>query len=439
MDDKNKPELNPEQDINSFDAEPPTHTGFSMPDHIAQSTEQPVTTPTVTQAPESISEKPTSEPAVGSVVKQNSNSVPATPAMSVSASEPVVPVQPSGSPVQPPAEVSTAPKKSKKGLLIGAIIAIVIVVLFGGAALAYNFWYQNPDKVITDAIINASKAKSVVFNGTIDTSGDQKVKVVFDGNAKDGSGLMNVKLTVDSEGKTITIEGSALIGKDKALYIKVKDAKKLVTNVLGTYASAFDDIVAKIDNKWVKVTPDDLTEYSTQAKDTTNCVDKAYASFKDDKDATKEVTDVFKANRFIVVSKELPSQNGSLGYEIKIDESKTESFAKAFMKTKIYKQLHDCDAETFTDQYTAPTKSSDKSTEPTVQLWVSRFGHEFTKITSDSDTDGTKAHFDLQTVFNKDVSNDTPTEFVTVNELKRDIEALFSTAGDANSSSDTSY
>lgn len=443
MDDTNKPKLDPEQQVDSFDTEPPTNTEYTMPDPISQSTpdesvpaETPVAspvTPTSTPSPAAVS---VSEPAAAPAVD-----IAATPASETTAPAPVattplavpteavVPVVATTTSLAGDPAAPTPPKKSKKGILIGGIIAIVAVLLFGGAALAYNFWYQNPDKVITDAIINASKAKSVVFNGVIDVTGDQKVKVTFDGNTIDKNGQINIKATFTTSGKEVTIEGSGLVDKDNNIYIKVKDAKKLITEALGTYASAFDDIIAKIDNKWVKITTDDLSEYSTEARDAKKCVDEAYAKFKDDKAAINEVTDVFQKNRFIVVSKQLPSQNGSLGYEITVDESKTESFAKAFMETKIYKQLHECDSETFTDTYTPPTSTpEDKNStpDPTVQLWVSRFGHEITKVTSDLDHDGTKTHFDLQTVFNKQVPVNAPTEFVTIDELKNDIEALFS-------------
>lgn len=340
----------------------------------------------------------------------------------------VAPVQPS-SPV--PDEVTTQPldepvppKKSKKSSTIAAIIAGVMVVLFAGTALAYNYWYQNPNKVVTDALINASTAKSVVFTGIIDVTGDQKVKIEFNGSGEQSGGLMNVKAIFNAGGKQVTVEGAALVDKNSNIYIKIKDAKALVTNALGGYETAFDDIVAKIDNKWVKITTDDLSEYSTETKNVKKCIDEAYAKFKDDKAAIAEVTNAYKANQFIIIGKTLPSQNGSLGYEITFDDAKSESFARAFMQTTIYKQLHGCDSEAFPSTY-EPSNDKPVDNEGTTQLWVSRFGHEITKFVTDVDNDGTKTHVSIETLFNKRVTIDVPTEFVTVDELKQDIENLY--------------
>lgn len=339
-----------------------------------------------------------------------------------------VPVQPLPTvPVEAVAQPSNAPvppKKSKKGIIIAAIIAGVMVVLFAGTALAYNYWYQNPNKVVTDALINASTAKSVVFTGIIDVTGDQKVKIEFNGSGEQSSGLMNVKATFNAGGKQVTVEGAALVDKNSNIYIKIKDAKALVTNALGGYETAFDDIVTKIDNKWVKITTDDLSEYSTETKNVKKCIDEAYAKFKDDKAAIAEVTNAYKANQFIVIGKTLPSQNGSLGYEITFDDAKSESFARAFTQTTIYKQLHECDSESFPATY-KPSNDKPVDNEGTTQLWVSRFGHEITKFVTDVDNDGTKTHVSIETLFNKRVTIDVPTEFVTVDELKQDIENLY--------------
>lgn len=323
-----------------------------------------------------------------------------------------------------PSDAPVPPKKSKKSIIIAVIIAGVMVILFAGAALAYNFWYQNPNKVVTDAIMNASTAKSVIFTGIIDVTGDQKVKIEFNGSGKDSGGLMNVKATFSVSSRQVIVDGAALVDQHSNLYIKIKDAKALVTSALGGYGTAFDDIVTKIDNKWVKITTDDLSEYSTETKNVKKCIDETYAKFKDDKAAISEVTNVYKANQFIVIGKTLPSQNGSLGYEITFDDAKSKSFASAFTQTTIYKQLHECDSESFPATY-KPSNDTPVDNEGTTQVWVSRFGHEITKFVTDVDNDGTKTHVSIETLFNKQVTIDTPTEFVTVDELKQDIENLY--------------
>ncbi len=408
MDDiTNKPVPDPNQPVQGFDSEPSTFAA------------QPVVSP--------VEVEPVSQPVVVPIPAI----LPVKPAQLMQSEQP----QSVYSPFD--AQSSGPPKKPKKSLIIGAIITAVLVVLIGTGALAYNFWYQNPDRVVVDGIINATKSKTVVFNGIVDVSGGTKVKVEFDGQSKDNTGLTNVKATFDAGGKTITVDGSGLVDKDSNIYLKVKNLKKLVTDIGGTpgSVSSLDAIINKIDNKWLKITTSDIGDYSAGVKEIKKCVDDTYTKFKDDKQAINEVADIFKQNRFIVVNKELPSQNGSLGYEIKIDGDKYQSFSKAFITTKIYKQLHDCDSKTFPDTYAPPAKTDDKSPTPTVVLWINRWGHDITKVTSDLDQDGTKAHFDLSTTFNKTVTVDAPTEFVTIEQLKKDITSLFSAAAEADTNS----
>lgn len=70
------------------------------------------------------------------------------------------------------------PKKSKKGLMIGLIIVGVLAVLGGGLVSAYTFWYSNPNKVVSDALINTITAKTSIYAGNINVDSDNtKVRV----------------------------------------------------------------------------------------------------------------------------------------------------------------------------------------------------------------------------------------------------------------------
>ncbi|MEO5949977.1 MAG: hypothetical protein ABIQ04_00865 [Candidatus Saccharimonadales bacterium] len=424
MDDTNKPNFNEDPSDQSLDAEPST-VSFN-------------TTPVEQNAPYQAPDVAT--PAAAPFQPASTTVVPVAPAEVAQPSQPVPTVQPAQAPTQsafgnssfasapsPLNTVSTLPpKKSKKGLIIGGIIAAVAIVLIGTGVLAYNFWFQNPDKVIVDSIINASKAKTTMLSGLIKTTGQDKVSVVFDAQTKDSSGLLNVKVTFNSDGKDITVEGSGIVDKDNNLYIKIKNVKQLVDQAIGAEVSvpSIDALIAKVDNKWIKITTDDIGSYNEDAKKAKKCIDDTYAKFKDDNAAISEVTDIFQKNRFVVVSKELPSENGSLGYEITFDQAKVDSFGKAAVNTKIYKQLHDCDPASFPSDYTPSTATDSKGTSK-AQLWISRWGHEITKFTADDDSDGTKTHVELSPVFNKSVTIDTPKDFVTFEELKNDISNLF--------------
>lgn len=338
--------------------------------------------------------------------------------------QPSLPARPiDDSAEMPPGPVtSDPPKKSKKRFVFAAIVAGAALLLFAGGVAAYNYLYQSPDKVVTDAIINASRAQSVIFTGLLDTTGNQKVKIEVNGGIKDTGGLMNAKATFKAGGKVVTVEGAAIVDANNTLYVKVKNAKSIVTNTLGGYATAFDAIITKIDNKWVKISTDNFSEYSANAKKTKQCIDQTVTKFKGDTAAIAQVTDAYKANQFIVITKQLPSRDGSLGYELTFDDTKTAAFMKAFMQTSIYKHLHTCDGSMFPDTYTPQSNTGAK---PVIQLWISRFGHEITELVTDINNGKSTTHIAIQTLFNKQVTVEAPTEFVTIDELQQDINELY--------------
>jgi len=62
--------------------------------------------------------------------------------------------------------------------MIGLIIVGVLAVLGGGLVSAYTFWYSNPNKVVSDALINTITAKTSIYAGNINVDSDNtKVRV----------------------------------------------------------------------------------------------------------------------------------------------------------------------------------------------------------------------------------------------------------------------
>ena len=81
---------------------------------------------------------------------------------------------------------------NRKHTILVAVIAVVIVVLFGGTALAYKVWYQAPSKVLSDASINFISAQSMTYTGSLNvTSGTTKLALAMDGGGSGSTASMN--------------------------------------------------------------------------------------------------------------------------------------------------------------------------------------------------------------------------------------------------------
>lgn len=329
-----------------------------------------------------------------------------------------------------PAPIAPLPvRRRNKKLIIGIIVAAVVVILGVGSVLAYNLWYQNPDKVVVDSLMNALKAKTVTFTGSLNTTRDaDKMTFEVDGVTGQAGGSVNVKASFNIEGESIALNGSGLIDKDGNLYFKVKNVKDIVKSLRDTVPpesqSIFDQLIAKVDDRWVKISADDMKQFSEDTGTAQKCFSETFKKFENDKAATNEITTIYKKNKFITVEQNLGVKDGSLGYTIKANDEAAKGFAKEFKNTKIFKSLQDCDPSFTVDEDKAVDSDKKDADEMHMELWISQWSHEITKFNGKDETGPEKGTFVFEPVFNKAVNVTVPEKSVTLNELKAEIEEL---------------
>lgn len=368
------------------------------------------------------------------------SSEPVAPAPEVPVT-PTPPVTPGFNPINP-VPASPAPKKSRKGLIITLVAAGVVALLVGGSALAYNFWYQNPNKVVTDALVNALAAKTMSATGVVDMkSKDYSMKLELSAkNSLEARSQLAAKVTFSSKDVDITVDGEAIYGTDGDIYLKLKDAAKLAASLEeqsnGQLSlKAFDGIIKKIDNKWVKIGKEDLGDVNKEYEKAQQCV--ADISKKLDSDSSfrstveKETRELYKSHPFIVIDKKLGSKTvngqGSLGYSLDGSTKEAKAFVSGFGKTELGKKFTECNKDiNFEDIAKSFEEQESKSNgTATAELWVSRFGHTITEFNIKGEDDGTKTSMVFNPQFNKNDKVEVPSDFVPFSELKKDIENLF--------------
>ena len=336
-----------------------------------------------------------------------------------------------------PAAPTVAPKSSKKkAWIIGGIIAGVLALLGGGAALAYNVWYQNPEKVVYDALLGSFKAKSGTIDGDLTVKTDEAtINLAFDSKVKNNDGSINVKATiegdVDGEKLTVAVNGSAVV-KEDTVYFKLDGVQKAVDDIAKTTGQEvpgyIEPIIKKVDGQWISVKPSDYEDISEETSKQQECIQDTFKALNTDDAMRDEVTNLYIDNKVIVVKEKIGSKSingvGSLGYKVEVSKDATEAFVRGLDETKFGKALKGCD-DSFNFKEAADAirdTKDDGMGNITIELWASRFGHQLTQVTVAGKEDDTVVNLVLNPTYTDDVSIDAPEDTISMKQLISDIE-----------------
>jgi hypothetical protein len=316
--------------------------------------------------------------------------------------------------------------RRKNGHLIPLIAAAVLLLIAG---LVYVYWYQNPQKVASDAVVHALHAKSATYTGTITTTGLNKMVVTLYGGVVTDGGTVNAKRAYQAGGKAYTLDGNGILDKKNDLYFKVQNIDSLVNNyrraIPADSRAMFDQIIDKIDDKWVKVSSSDLKNFNPDLVKTQECFSDALKEMQNDETVRTELISTYQKHPFITIDRTLGAKNGSLGYSLKSDSKVEESFNQAFKNTAYYKTLVKCDSR-------LASKNGDQTkgitdtliNKGTTEIWISRWSHQITKVTFKQEDTKSTTNVSLEPKFNHAVAIVTPKQSTTAQQLQQDIQSL---------------
>lgn len=398
-----------------------------------QNTTDPITNDSVTveSIPQNISEQWFVPPQPITLVEPVTAVVPVLP---------VPPIEPTDASHDTP-----SPKHIKRKLLfIGALIAGVFIVLGGSSAAAYTFWYQNPDKVLGDAFVQAIRSKTVSYTGSFEYQSKEatstnfipsKLTMTVDGKRTSLDGAMNVNLIMKINEKDLSLSGSGMYDKDANLYFKINNVRTVLESFFGggTIPKSYDDLIAKVDGNWIKISADDTKQFSPEYAKTQTCIGSTSKQFENDQEATKQIIELYSANKFIVIKDSLGNKDGSLGYLIEGDKVKLKGFVKGLSDTKLLKALQKCDAniklnenDLFPQEATTPSTGTSTSR---FEVWVSQFGHQITKLTIAAEDKNGKTNIIVEPMFNHAVIITPPLQSISLRDLQASINHAFGSSG----------
>lgn len=329
-----------------------------------------------------------------------------------------------------PASAPATPVKKRNGLVISLVIAALVLL---GLGLAYVYWYQNPNKVVSDAVINALAADSLTYTGTVTTVGSTKMVATLDGGVAMDGATVNAKFAFDVEGKKYTLDGNGVIDEKSDLYVKVRNIDGLVNNyrraIPADSQKLFDQIIDKIDDKWIKVSSEDVKSYSANAANIQKCTAELANKIQNDKNLEAELINAYKKHPFITIDESLGVKDGSLGYTLSSDQNVTKDFTKEYKNTSLYQSMVKCDSSfAIKDEDILRQYKDEPGNKATVDVWVDRWTHQITNVVMKNEDKTGEANVSFKPKFNRPVAIVPPKDSTTLEQLQKDVQALLQSA-----------
>ena len=307
--------------------------------------------------------------------------------------------------------VPMQPKKKKTGLIIGIVLGVIALIAIISAVLVYFLWWQNPEKMVTDAVSNAIMTKKMTADGNvvIDMRDQGKIELNVKTATDSGKSKANIdaKLNIKGVEKSIPLDGDMVLGDDGTIYVKINNFKDLYGTLLeivmesssGGKASRaqietyrdqtlrkMSSEIDKMSNTWMKISPDEIgSEYK--------CGINALKKIQSDESVRKEVVQLYQKNSFFTIKdSKISDRNGGRGFELQGDNSKLSKFNDEFKNSSAGKTLSKCGKS---NSY----KSSELSSIDTASLkvWVDRSSHELKalELKGDSKKASVEISFDI--------------------------------------------
>lgn len=282
----------------------------------------------------------------------------------------------------PVAPVADAPKKSKKGLIIGVAAGVLVAGAAGGFGIAYAI-DSKPENVALSAISDFLSAKERAINGYAEFNvNEDETKQTFSSNSlvaeaasvsrvrvdiktdqdKNNNANTSVTFTVTYGDDDYKITLNSVVLKDYTLYISIDNLKETIKDVLkaagdssyAEYAELYEDLIetvaGEIEGTWWKIyVPDVVDAIDEISSSNKKLIKGAYQCGVEAADRTiakqEKYADIYKKNAFVSLEEykgsEKPSAKGT-PYTVKLDASKFTSFANTVMKEAVDSELDDC-------------------------------------------------------------------------------------------------
>ena len=322
------------------------------------------------------------------------------------------------------------PLSRNKLIAIGASV----LLLGSGGAWAYGA-YQAPSTVIGMAIGSLFGQQNQAFDlnvtgsgaGLSGGTGSLKIKVSSADVGADVSAAIDFKLL----GQTFGANVEAITSKTGDVYVQLSKFDSLLVLAAGTGLlpqEATAKLNSAVDAKWFKLSKAEIDQLAGNAGSASTCLQEKYKNTAHAEAVRTEITNLAKVHQFIVVTKELGNQRGSLGYEMGVDVPQLKQFLIGYLGTASFADLSDCQALSIAGFDKAQAvkainslKASDVKTAfagATIDIWADQWSHKLTKLSLDYQRPGIDLKVELMPAGDRSSSVKIPSESTSFAELQ---------------------
>ncbi|RYF27842.1 MAG: hypothetical protein EOO17_05660 [Chloroflexi bacterium] len=305
---------------------------------------------------------------------------------------------------------------NKKRTIIGALVAVLLILAIAAGTYAY-MWYQSPERIILNAVLNTANSSSIGFQGKASlSSADMSVKgrMVDDKMALSGSG------TITLAGKKMDLNGDVLLIGDKT-YVKSNQLGDIAPEAFGVAdnavaMNALNMIKEKVNSQWVEL-DSNSSKILSGGDESSACLADFMQKVAPSQPAKLQLVDLYRQNPFIKIATKSHDAQQAV-YNLSIDLEKFLAFKVALKKTELHKTMISCTNDT-------PIMNEDQARQLSIQLTVDTKKLLVTNVALNEA--GQKTSTDVALTYDAIQPIDTPAQSVKVSELRNEVMRGFIT------------